>query len=250
MNAPINLSPQEWDLIETWLDQQGAQGKASLLNEKLNQIPDVDRKIEHVKKVREEIEDSIRQSKIREFHNHVLSDKKDSGMKNIANKLIKSNGVWYAVAAVLVVFFGIFWMMKIKSTSEKIFAESFNPDVGLPLKMDITNAHAFYEGMLDYKQENYKDAIEKWEVLLKTKPENDTLNYFIGVAHLALGNAPKSLVYLEHQERFHQGIFKEDAAWYAALAKIKEGKFEEAGRFLQKYPSARNTNLLNKLNEL
>ena len=103
MNTPINLSPQEWDLIENWLDQEGAQGQARLLNEKLNQIPDIDRKIEHVKKVREEIEDSIRQSKIREFHKHILSDKKDSGMKNIANKITKSNAVWYAIAAILVV---------------------------------------------------------------------------------------------------------------------------------------------------
>ena len=250
MNAPINLSPQECDLIETWLDQNGAQGQAPLLNEKLNQIPDVARKIEHVKKVREEIEDSIRKSKISEFHKHVLPDKKDSGIKTIANKLIKSNAVRYGIAAILVVFFGIFWMMKSNSTSEKIFAENFKPDIGLPLKMNTQNAQGFYEGMLDYKQENYKEAIEKWQVLLKTKPENDTLNYFLGVAHLALGNAAKSLEYLESQERFRQGIFKEDAAWYAALAKIKEGKLEEGRQYLKNNPSDRTTKLINQLNEL
>jgi tetratricopeptide (TPR) repeat protein len=140
--------------------------------------------------------------------------------------------------------------MKSNSPFEKIFAENFKPDIGLPLKMNTENAHGFYEGMLDYKQENYKEAIEKWQVLLKTTPENDTLNYYLGVAHLALGKAAKSLEYLESQERFRQGIFKEDAAWYAALAKIKEGKPEEAGLLLQKYPSKRNSNLLNELNEL
>lgn len=267
MKSSINISSREWDLIETWLNQVDVQEKAPMLNEQLTQIPDIAKKIEHVKKIREEIEDSIRQSKIKEFHHNIPNssdnpddyreqdqvvsiDKKESSTKSITTKKTKSKEVWYAAAAVLVALIGIYWMMAGSNTSEKTFAENFRPDIGLPLKMDITNAHAFYEGMLDYKQENYKDAIEKWEVLLKTKPENDTLNYFIGVAHLALGNAPKSLVYLEHQERFHQGIFKEDAAWYAALAKIKEGKFEEAGRLLQKYPSARNTNLLNKLDEL
>ncbi|MDY0102046.1 MAG: hypothetical protein RBS07_03855 [Lentimicrobium sp.] len=249
MNTPNNLSSQEWDLIETCLDHNGAQGQAPLLNEKLNQIPDVDRKEAYVKKVREEIEDSIRQSKIREFHKHVLSDKKDSGMKNIANRITKSNAVWYAIAAILVVFFGILWLLKSNSTAEKIFAENFKPDIGLPLKMNTEDANIFYEGMLDYKQENYKHAIDKWQVLQKINPENDTLNYFLGVAHLALGNAAKSLEYLENQEHFRQSIFKEDATYYAALAKIKEGTMEEARIFLQKYPSKKNTDLLNELHE-
>jgi tetratricopeptide (TPR) repeat protein len=142
----------------------------------------------------------------------------------------------------------MYWLMG-KNSSERIFAENFKPDVGLPLKMDNASAHAFYEGMLDYKQENYEGAIEKWQVLLWEKPQNDTLNYFLGVSHLALGNAAKAIEYLENQERYRQSIFKDDAAWYTALAKIKEGGLEEARGFLQKYPSTRNAKLLDELNK-
>jgi predicted Zn-dependent protease len=249
MKSPINISSREWELIEIWLDQNDVQGEVPLTNEQLTHIPNLEEKIEHVKKIREEIEDSIRRSKIKEFYKHFLADEKDSDIKSITNYKTKS-AVWYTAAAVVVVLVGIYWMMANSNSSEKIFAANFKPDVGLPLRMSTENANGFYEGMLDYKQENYKEAIEKWQVLLEIKPGNDTLNYFLGVAHLALGNAAISLEYLENQERFRPGIFKEDAAWYTALAKIKQGKPEEARVLLQKYPSTRNTNLLNEINSL
>ena len=249
MNALIHISPEEWDLIESWLDQNEVPGEGPLPDEQLAQILNVSEKIAHIIKVREEIEDSIRQSKIKEFHNHILADEEPSDIKSISTKKIKSNGIWYAAAAVLVVLIGIYWMMGISNTSEKIFTENFIPDNGLPLRMNTADANGFYEGMLDYKQEKYEEAITKWQFLLKGNPQSDTLNYFLGVANLALGDAAKSLEYLENQNRFQQGIFKEDAAYYAALAKIKEGEFREAKAFLKLYPSNRNTQLMNELNE-
>ena len=249
MNALFHISPEEWELIESWLDQTEVPDEGPLLDEQLAQISNVSEKIAHIKKVREEIEDSIRQSKIKEFHNHISADEEPSDTKTIANKRIKPNTYWYAAAAVLIVFFGFFWMIDRSKTSEKIFANNFKPDIGLPLRMNTASANGFYEGMLDYKQEKYEEAITKWQFLLKDNPQSDTLNYFLGVANLALGDAAKALEYIENQDRFHQGIFKEDAAYYAALAKIKEGKFREAKAFLKLYPSNRNTQLMNELNE-
>ncbi|MDX9908082.1 MAG: hypothetical protein RBS23_01365 [Mariniphaga sp.] len=272
MNAPNNITYDEWNDIETWLDQNDVSGEALLWTEKLTQISNLNRKIEYVKRVREEIEDSIRQSKIKSFHPGIhagsdgtgsywnwnqesnlpgrfSSDEKGSEIKSILNVKTKSRA-WFTAAAILVILVGIYWMMGIGNPSERVFAENFKPDVGLPLRMENASAYAFYEGMLDYKLEDYEAAIEKWEVLLRPKPQNDTLNYFLGVSHLALGDAAKALEYLGNQERYRQGIFKDDAAWYAALAKIKEGNFEEARLFLQKHPSTRNTKLLNELNKL
>ncbi len=247
MNSQIEITPLEWDTIETYLDQNGASDNATLWNEKLTQIPDVEEKIEHIKKVREEIEDSIRQSKIKEFHSHQSVTEKSSNIKTLPTHNSNSKIIWYSIAAVMAAVLGIFWMMQSNSTSEQIFAKHFKPDIGLPLKMGATNSADFYEGMVDYKQGNYENAIEQWQVLWQTNQENDTLNYFLGVAHLAQGNSAKSLEYLENQDRFQQGIFKEDAAYYAALAKIKEEKFEEAKKLLSKNPSDRNTKLLQEL---
>lgn len=247
MNSPYNITPEEWDIIETWLDQKDLPGESPLLSNKLTQTPNVLQKIAYVKKAREDIEDIIRQSKIREFHQSVSADNVDSGTKNISNKRIKLNPFWYFIAAALILFIGIFRLMNYRSNAEKIFAKNFKPDIGLPLKMSKSSEFRFFEGMLDYKQENYEGAIAIWQDLLMTKPDNDTLNYFLGVTNLVMGDATKSLEYLQNQERFQKGIFKEDAAWYAALANIKAGKFEEAKVFLKSNPSARNKKLLKEL---
>lgn len=249
MKSPINTTSEEWHQIEAYLDQENVSERLQLMNEELSQIPNLTQKIEEVKKVREEIENSIKQSKIKEFHKDIQIGENDLNSKNLSNKNTKSNAIWYAIAALLLVLLGLFWMMDNSNPSEKIFAENFKPDIGLPLKMSATDNPEFYEGMVDYKQENYKEAIAKWEVLIKDNSENDTLNYFLGVANLALGNADISLKFLQNEARFQQGIFKEDAAYYTALAKIKKGEFKEAKTLLKKYPSDRNTKLLNLLQE-
>jgi len=247
MKPPIEITPLEWETIETYLDQITVSEKETMFSDEMVSIPNIEQKIEHVKKVRDEIEDSIRQSKIKEFHEHISVDKKDLYVKENAVKKTKPPAIWYSIAAVLVVLFGIFWMMQNTNSPEKIFAKNFKPDIGLPLKMGATNNLEFYQGMLDYKQGNYKNAIDQWQVLWKDNPENDTLIYFLGVANLAQGNAEKALEYLKKQGRFQHSIFMEDAAYYAALAHIKKGEFVKAKMLLKKNPSDRNTNLLKEL---
>lgn len=247
MKSQLNLLPEEWHIIESYLDEKDASRKVALFNKEVNEIPNVQQKIKYVEKIREEIEDSILRGKIKEFHTHV-SEAEDSEIKTVGSKKIKFNAILYSVAAMIVVLLGIFWLMESSNTtSEKLFSKNFKPDVGLPLKMGTSNTYGFYEGMVDYKQENYKEAIAKWQTLVDENPENDTLFYFLGVANLALGNAKKSLEYLQNQDRFQKGMFKNDAAYYAALAKIKEGKFEEAKVFLETNPSAQNTQLLEQI---
>ena len=244
MNPKLHITPEEWSLIEAYLDDQTV-SKASLLN-----IPQLEEKINHIQTIREELEDSIRKSKIKEFHSHVLNENVDSDVKTVAIEKSNSKTIWYSMAAVIVVLLGFFWFMERPSASERVFVENFKPDIGLPLKMGTTNSVEFYEGMVAYKQGNYKAAIDQWQFLLKDNPKNDTLNYFLGVSHLAEGNASKSLHYLENQERFNDGIFKEDAAYYAALANIKEGQVADAKLLLKKNPSSRNTNLLKEIEQL
>jgi len=250
MKNKIEISPVEWDVIETYLEQENASEREIFWREKLVTIPNVEEKIAHIAKIREEIVDSIRQSKIKEFHEKVSVDENGGNVKMLPAGKSNPRIIWYSIAAVLVVAFGILWILQHRPPSEKIFAENFKPDIGLPLKMGTTNNLEFYEGMVDYKQGEYQKAIDQWQVLWSENPQNDTLNYFLGVANLAQDDTKKSLKYFENQEVFQQGIFKEDAAYYAALAKIKDGKFEEAKALLQENPSERNTNLLRQLEDL
>ncbi|MCK0115051.1 tetratricopeptide repeat protein [Gelidibacter sp. F63206] len=249
MKPQIEITQLEWDLIERYLEQDKASDKKLMLNEELTQIPNVDAKIAHIKQVREQIEDRIRQSKIKEFHEHISVDENDTKVKILSAEKMNPKLIWYAIAAVLVVSFGVLWMFQSSNSPEKIFVSHFEADPGLRTVMGASNEYDFYEGMVVYKRQEYKEAINWWQKLLPEKTENDTLNYFLGVAYLAEGNAEKSLEYLEPASKFNEGIFTEDAAHYTALAKIKLGKIEEAKQLLKAHPSDRNNKLLYALNE-
>ena len=245
MNSQNNITAEEWSLIETFLEIEAISDKEVFYNVNLSTIPTIEEKIRHVKKVNEEIEDSIRLSKIKEFQNQIPVHDAVAAMRQ--NKKSTSKAIWYAMAAILVVLFGIFWMMKSTNSNKKIFATHFKADPGLRTVMSANSNYTFYEGMVAYKRKEYTEAITMWQQLLPEKEDNDTLHYFLGVAFLAEGNAEKSLEYLEPAKIFSKGVFMEDAVHYTALAKIKTGQLEEAKLLLRKYPSDRNNALLEDL---
>jgi|SRR5690554_3527171 len=246
MNPQMNILPEEWNAIESFLDRE-PESQKSILNEELDKIPGLDQKIQYIKKVRCEIEDAIRKSKIKEFHDSFNEFERNCKAAKPESRKRRSLVLLYSIAAILIVVFGIFQVFENRKTPESLFADNFKPDIGLPLKMGPAKTYDFYEGMVDYKQENYEEAIKKWEVLLQASPDNDTINYFLGLSHLALGEASQALEYLLDQERFKGGIFETDAAHYAALAKIKEGQFNDARVLLKANPSATNNLLLQKI---
>jgi tetratricopeptide (TPR) repeat protein len=93
--------------------------------------------------------------------------------------------------------------------------------------------YEFDRGMVDYKTGNYQDAIERWENLLAEKPENDTLNYFIGSAFLAMDDPAHAKSFLEKASHMTSGIFAKEASWYLGLSFLKSGNHEEAIKYLQ-----------------
>lgn len=157
--------------------------------------------------------------------------------------------VYWAAACAAAVLVIVFFTQNTKSSPERLFAKHFSPDPGLPTTMSSTKQYDFYDGMVNYKLEEYQIALKKWEPLLKQHPKNDTLNYFVGVAYLALGNSEKALPYLNTVLNETTGIFKEDAVHYKIMALLKEGKNTEAIKLLQTHPSDKNNKILLELKE-
>lgn len=245
MNATPNISQEEWDLIEQFLEEENNNVADTVLRAKVFSIPNAQAKIEYVKSFCEDLENVIRHQKLEEFHNS-LPEKELSDLRRFRTR--KSQVFWISAAAILIVLIGTLWMMDYRNPAEIQFRKHFKPDVGLPLKMS-SESNKFDEGMVDYQQKNYQKAVEKWEELYNNKPTNDTLNYFLGVANLALGDAQEALRYLETQDIFTNGSFQSLAAYYAALAYLKKGDMEQAKIMLQKHPSKENNRLLQDLDQ-
>ncbi len=153
-----------------------------------------------------------------------------------------------AVAAVLVIALGSFWFLNQNSNSS-LYAKYFTPDPGLPTTMSTTKNFEFYDAMVNYKQGDYKIAIKKWEKLSVKAPDNDTLNYFLGVAHLANKNEKTAIGFLEKTTKNPQFILLNDAYFYLGLSYLKKGDIEKAKANLKQSSVESSKELLSKLED-
>jgi tetratricopeptide (TPR) repeat protein len=80
----------------------------------------------------------------------------------------------------------------------------------------------------------YASAINRWEKLLEQRPNNDTLNYFLGASSLAAGQDEKAVNYLQKALESKETAFAEEAWWYLGLTWLKQGEIEKAKQALQK----------------
>ncbi len=164
----------------------------------------------------------------------------------------KTQYSWIAVAAFLAIIIGLTsWALFFNTNSaEKVFAKNFEPDPGLPTTMGTSSNYDFYEGMVSYKRKKYQKALVLWQSLYSKNNESDTLNYFMGVAHLANGEALKAEKYLYKASEQPKSIFYEEAQYYLALSQIKEGKILEAKQTLANSTSPKNSELREQVEKL
>lgn len=101
----------------------------------------------------------------------------------------------------------------------------FGTDPGLPTPMSETTNYNFYDGMVEFKMENYNKALSQWNNSQGTIG-SDTLDYYIGIAllkQMKLKEASEQLKRIPQESEL-----SEKAKWYLLSALIKQDKFDEA----------------------
>lgn len=178
-------------------------------------------------------------------------DRFHSEMEGSSTKIIQfPMARLYKIAAIVVLLLGTgLWFVLRQNTDERLYKEYFTADPGLPTVMGTNDNYAFYEAMVDYKQGKYKVAIQKWQLLLGQKGTNDTLNYFLGAAHMANGETAASIPFFQRVLGNDGSAFYNDAAFYQALAQLKLGKHEAALENLEKCSGEKARALELKLKE-
>lgn len=146
---------------------------------------------------------------------------------------VKDNGRFHYfkyAAAVALLIAGALWWMGRPSANERLFAEHYTADPGLPVVMSAgaTNDHAFHDAMVAYKLEEFEEARGKWSKLLQTAPTNDTLLYYIACASLSLGDTQAAIPLFQQVTDDAGSSFRSKAAWQLFLAYVKEGDVERA----------------------
>lgn len=157
----------------------------------------------------------------------------------------KSNFNFFRIAAGIAILLALgIWFFNRQSPNDRLYQEFFTPDPGLPTVMGENDNYAFYEAMVDYKEGKYAVAIEKWSKLAPTMPKNDTLDYFLGVSHLANGDTKKSIAYLIQVAENKDSLFLDDVNLYLGLAFLRADQPTKARGHLAKSGSPKAKKLL------
>ena len=136
-----------------------------------------------------------------------------------------------AIAASLLVLISAgLWMWNSGNNSGSEIDNIFYADAGLPTKMSDTDHYVFYDGMVDYKREEYTEALSKWDNVNSGIGE-DTIQYYQAMALIGLNNYEEAIAMLGLLTRNSDLYY--NAKWYEVFCLIKQGKNEEARKLLQ-----------------
>jgi tetratricopeptide (TPR) repeat protein len=186
------------------------------------------------------IQEAVLQEKMKEFHKElpITMEPKRKTLK-----------MWLAAASVLISISVAAWLFFNRNTSDNLFAAYFTPDPGLISSMGNSENYLFDRAMVDYKTGEYEQAISVWKGLLRSNTNSDTLNYFVGAAYLAMGQANMAEPYLAKVAAVTESAFADDASWYTGLALIRQGNKKEAVPYIQRSTHKGKEVLLKKLQE-
>lgn len=212
MKDNSNISQDLLETIERYYNDSIASGERVVFEKKLQNDPEFKTQVEDIKTLLLGIETQALKEQLNDFHKDIKKTEKNTKVRFLTFRKF--------AAAAIIIAFGSFLFFN-KPANEKLYAKYFKPDPGLPTTMSNTEDFKFYDAMVNYKRGDYTLAIEKWESLLSHKPQNDTLNYFVGVAYLADKNEKTSIPYLEKTVQQTNSVFKNEAFYYLGLAYLK-----------------------------
>lgn len=135
---------------------------------------------------------------------------------------------WFAMAASFLALVALgLWIYLKPDINDRVFAEYAEADPGLPVPMSAVNEYHFYDAMVDYKNEKYSEAIQKWSALASSNPVNDSLNYYLAAAHFNLGNYHSAIKLYEEVINSKSLEFSAKSQWYLVLSWIKTKEIDK-----------------------
>ncbi|GMQ30124.1 tetratricopeptide repeat protein [Algoriphagus confluentis] len=243
MENNLNISPAEYELIEGWLEGTLSDSQREEVKVLENEDPDWLIKVEQIKVLREDLESILVKAELEKIHEEVIG-KSPSKTYPFPRWIL---AVAATVSLILVGWWG--FQSVFQSSNEKLFVAYYQTDPGLITAMSGSDSYEFDRGMVDFKEGKYREALVRWELLLEEDPADDTLLYFVAMAHLEMENYPLSQELLKQVADEDSSEFKEDASWYLALIYLKKGEMEAAKLILSNLEKPEAQELLQKIQE-
>lgn len=237
------LKQEEFELIERFIDETLDEEQMELIRARLDSDQAFASLVGEIRDLQLGIQRAALSEKLGNFHDDLAEQEESTPIRSI-------RPFWFwgvAASLFLAMTAGIWWIIGQESPEEKLYQAYFIADPGLVTSMASEGNYEFDRAMVDYKDGNYVDAISRWEKLLTEKPQNDTLNYFLGAALLSSKQERKSVDFLETVAKDSSSGFYSDANWYVGLAYLKMGQKEKALNFLSASSRSEADKLISEL---
>ena len=157
-----------------------------------------------------------------------------------------SRSIWLAAAAVAVIIFGIWWVMR-PPAYVRLANEYGIEEPGLPVLMNA-EGREWDEVMNDLKLGNHLRVQRSLEQMLAEAPGNDTLNYFAGIASAELAQRDRAIEYFK--EVPDGSVFRNKARYHRAICELREGRIEMAKPLLEDLAQSGDPQLSGRSREL
>jgi len=221
MDPNSNISQKDFELTERYFEGSMSENEITEFEDRLKKESELEQHLKEQRILLHAIEEQSLKNKLDNFHEEATSSIRILNPQETQNRSSFYSKLAIAASLAIIIGVGGFFLINQPNATEKVFATHFKPDPGLATTMGTSSQYDFYEAMVDYKQENYIKALKKWKALLINNPKNDTLNYFVGVTHLANDNENSAIKYLIPVSQNKTSVFYKDAQLYLGFAYLK-----------------------------
>lgn len=128
----------------------------------------------------------------------------------------------------------------------------FSPTSGLPADQEKYSSEENEEGpkkyqvayydyikktMFFFKEGKYERALQRYQIILETYPEDLNALFYGGLSAYNLGDYPKAYAYFQKLNSKQMSNFNEEAEWYSAKSLLESGETAKAKDLLKKIAS-------------
>lgn len=244
MDTSDNISQQEFERIESYILGLMTDEEKKSFEAELNLDPKLRANVKDLKVLLQDVERASLKESMDEYHAEL---KATPVVPMLPHKQFNWKPLAIAASVLFLLAISLWVFLGNSNENEKLYTAYYQPDPGMVTAMGLPSNYEFDRGMVDYKTGDYQAAITRWEKLLAEKPDNDTLNYFLGSAFLAIDDTELAKSYLEKTSLMESSIFQKEASWYMGLSLLKSGNNTEAIKYLQKSGRDEAAELVEKL---
>ena len=227
-----------FEIIEKFIDNDLDADKLEWFQNKLREEPEFARQYQLQLDLNKAIlEDDVMQlrDQLQDIYGQYMTNEK----KTIRHNFIKR----FSVAATIMLIIGlslVYLLMEKTATTRELFTQYYKPYENIT-KMrsgDVGEDQGFNLAFKFYDKGLYNEALEQFNRLIESEPDNAFLLFYTAITEIETGNVEQAISKFKKIIELGNDIFSQQSEWYMGLCYLKLDNKEEAVRIFSRIVKA------------